>query len=119
VKVSAGGLYLGLVHEILSIGKKPVNLLPALRRGREGCGVNFLQRTGRGGLEDREFSSLCELPEAPKAGIRNIPFTAADEKIPLSVVDVNNKPQYLVFSFHFAHLVRKQRQSPVESSKAP
>jgi len=76
-------------------------------------------KNGKRGLEDREFSSLCELPEASKARIRNNPFTAADEKIPLSVVDVNKKPQYLVFSFHFAHLIRKQRQSPVESSKAP
>jgi hypothetical protein len=85
----------------------------------EGCTVNLLQRTGSGGLEDREFSSLCELPGAPRARIRNNPFTAADEKIPLSVVDVNNKPQYLVFSLHLWHLIRKQRQSPVESSKAP
>jgi hypothetical protein len=31
------------------------------------------------------------------------PITAAVEKIPLSVVEVNNKPQYLVFSLHFAN----------------
>jgi hypothetical protein len=77
-----------------------------------------LAKNGKRGLEDRVFSSLCELPGAPKARIRNNPFTAADEKIPLSVVDVNNKPQYLVFSLHSWNLVRKQRQSPVESSKA-
>jgi hypothetical protein len=29
---------------------------------------------------------------------RYSPLIAADEKIPLSVVDVNKKPQYLVFS---------------------
>jgi hypothetical protein len=29
------------------------------------------------------------------------PITAADEKIPLSVVHVNNKPQYLVFWWDF------------------
>jgi len=28
------------------------------------------------------------------------PFTAVDEKIPLSMVQVNSKPQYLVFSSH-------------------
>jgi hypothetical protein len=111
---------LGLVHEILSIGKKAGESpapSAATRPGRVQS--QSLAKNGKRGLEDREFSSLCELPEAPKAGIRNIPFTAADEKIPLSVVDVNNKPQYLVFSFHFAHLVRKQRQLPKESSKAP
>jgi hypothetical protein len=33
-----------------------------------------------------------------RRGFRYNLFTAADEKIPLSVVHVNNKPQYLVFS---------------------
>jgi hypothetical protein len=47
------------------------------------------------------------------------PITAADEKIPLSVVHVNKKPQYLVFSPHSGHLVAKHWQSPVESSKQP
>jgi hypothetical protein len=32
------------------------------------------------------------------AGFVNSPFTAADEKIPLSMVRVKNKPQHLVFS---------------------
>jgi hypothetical protein len=31
------------------------------------------------------------------------PFTAADEKIPLSMVHVNTKPQYLVFSLRLPH----------------
>jgi hypothetical protein len=31
------------------------------------------------------------------------PFTAADEKIPLSMVHVNSKPQYLVFSLCLPH----------------
>jgi len=56
--------------------------------------------------------SLC-------AGSLNSPFTAADEKIPLSVVRVNKKPQHLVFSCHFAHLLSKHRHLPVESFKAP
>src|SRR5665213_2763105 len=44
-------------------------------------------------------------------------FTAADEKIPLSVVRVNKKPLYLVFSLHFPHQPAKYSQLPVESSK--
>jgi hypothetical protein len=71
------------------------------------------------GLEDREFSSLCGPPEAHHSRNRNNPFTAADEKIPLSVVYVNNKPQYIVFSLHSLHLVRKHPHLPVESSIAP
>jgi len=47
------------------------------------------------------------------------PLTAADEKIPLSVVRVNNKPQHLVFCWHFAHLLSKHRHLPVESLKWP
>jgi hypothetical protein len=38
---------------------------------------------------------------APPLGFLYSPFTAVDEKIPLSVVQVNSKPQYLVFSSHF------------------
>jgi hypothetical protein len=34
------------------------------------------------------------------ADFRYNPFTAADEKIPLSMVHVNIKPQHLVFSLH-------------------
>jgi hypothetical protein len=44
-------------------------------------------------------------------------FTAADEKVPLSVVRVNKKPLYLVFSLHFPHQPAKYGQLPVESSK--
>jgi hypothetical protein len=35
------------------------------------------------------------------------PFTAVDEKIPLSVGQVNSKPQYLVFSLHFRYRLAK------------
>jgi hypothetical protein len=60
---------------------------------------------------------------APKwnyhTGDRNKPFKAADEKVPLSVVLVNKKPQHLVFSAHFRHQLCKQRDLPVESSKDP
>ena len=52
-------------------------------------------------------------------GFRTKPFRAADEKIPLSVVLVKKKPQYLVFCYHSGHLLAKQRQLPVESCKRP
>jgi hypothetical protein len=40
-------------------------------------------------------------------GDRYNPFKAADEKVPLSVVDVNIKPQHLVFCSRFGHQVCK------------
>jgi hypothetical protein len=43
-------------------------------------------------------------------------LTAADEKIPLSVVHVKKKPPYLVFCLHSRHQLHKQRQFSVESS---
>jgi hypothetical protein len=46
-------------------------------------------------------------------------FTAADEKIALSVVRVNRKPQYLVFGVHFLHTPSKHKSLRVESSKRP
>jgi hypothetical protein len=45
-------------------------------------------------------------------------FTAADEKIALPVVDVNNKPQYLVFRVHSRHPAQKPPDLPVESAKS-
>jgi hypothetical protein len=52
------------------------------------------------------------------------PFTAVDEKIPLSVGQVNSKPQYLVFSSHFQYPLAKLGVHPrnpanlaVESAK--
>jgi hypothetical protein len=59
------------------------------------------------------------LPEALHSGSRYNPLTAADEKIPLPVVHVNNKPQYLVFRCHSLHLFAKYGHLPVESSKQP
>jgi hypothetical protein len=53
------------------------------------------------------------------APVRYSFFTAADEKVPLSVVQVNNKPQYLVFLSHSGHLFSKHRHLPVESLKQP
>jgi len=42
---------------------------------------------------------------------------AADEKITLSVVQVNNKPQHLVFCLYFLHHDSKYWDLAVESSK--
>jgi ACR3 family arsenite efflux pump ArsB len=60
---------------------------------------------------------------APRRSIAPVflysPLTAADEKIPLSVVRVNNKPQHIVFCWYFAHLLSKPRHLPVESRKWP
>src|ERR1035437_4087761 len=47
------------------------------------------------------------------------PFKAADEKVPLSVVHVNKKPQHLSFCLRSRHQIAKQRHLPVESSKGP
>jgi hypothetical protein len=44
------------------------------------------------------------------------PFTAADEKIALSMVPVNNKPQYLVFCLHLQYPPHKWLNLPVESA---
>jgi hypothetical protein len=51
------------------------------------------------------------------AAFRYSSFTAADEKIPLSMVRVNTKPQHLVFCSHFGHQFPKPRHLPVESSE--
>jgi hypothetical protein len=45
----------------------------------------------------RDKVSFNGLPEDPHSSSLYNPLTAADEKIPLPVVHVNNKPQYLVF----------------------
>jgi hypothetical protein len=54
-----------------------------------------------------------------KTGFGYSPFTAADEKIPLSMVHVNSKPQHLVFWSHTRHPIPKQGQLPVESFRKP
>jgi hypothetical protein len=58
-------------------------------------------------------------PAAQHAGLRYSLFTAADEKIALSVVRVNTKPQYLVFDVHFLHQASKYKGLRVESSQRP
>jgi hypothetical protein len=67
----------------------------------------------------RGCSSLERSPAVLHAWFRYNPFTAADEKVPLSVVQVNNKPQYIVFSLRFPHHASKHGHLPVESLKSP
>jgi hypothetical protein len=62
---------------------------------------------------------LAALRRRFHAGKHYNPLTAADDKVTLSVVLVNKKPQYLVFCYHSAHPLPKQRQLPVESCKQP
>jgi hypothetical protein len=81
-----------------------------------GCSVQNRKRgfrtvAGSHLLNDRQRSLTL--------GFRYNPFTAADEKVPLSVVQVNNKPQYIVFSLRFLHHTSKHGHLPVESSKHP
>jgi hypothetical protein len=70
-----------------------------------------------------DFSS-CICPAAalsPRPGLqsRYSPITAADEKIALPVVHVNNKPQYVVFPLRIPHHRSKHGHLAVESSKQP
>jgi hypothetical protein len=81
----------------------------------DGLKQNRKRGKGNGGA----FSSLERLTAVLHAAFRYNPFTAADEKVPLSVVQVNNKPQHLVFSLHSAHPFSKHGHLPVESSKQP
>jgi hypothetical protein len=86
---------------------------------REG-GVNLRQQTGGGNVTLPRKPDLFERPPAVSSPRQHYnPFTAADEKIALSVVHVNNKPQYLVFCCHLRHPFTKQRELPVESAGHP
>jgi hypothetical protein len=60
-----------------------------------------LQRMGTGVEQNcRKFSSVDRSPAAFSRRILYSPFTAAVGKIPLSMVQVKFKPQYLVFSMY-------------------
>lgn len=67
----------------------------------------------------REFSSLSGLPAGLSTALRYNPCTAAVEKIPLSVVQVNNKPQYLVFCSHSRHPTPKPAAFACGKRKRP
>ena len=89
-----------------------------MQPGREQ--FESLAKNGKRGFEIyRDFSSLSGLPAGLPAGVLYNLFTAADEKIALSVVRVNKKPQYLVFPAHLRHLHSKQQHLPVESLRNP
>jgi hypothetical protein len=115
-------LKLGLVHLLDLLGSKNrVKNRPAWRKSAWlGSTLDVLKQNRKRGKGNAcVFSSLERLPAVRHAGFRYNPFTAADEKVPLSVVQVNNKPQYLVFSLHSAHPLSKHGHLPVESSKEP
>jgi hypothetical protein len=95
------------------------SLNPA-RRGLDGDKTESLAKNVNLGFENyRDIGSLGSFPAGRHAGLRYNPFKAADEKIARSVVQVNLKPQYLVFCLHSRHLFSKQRGLAVESSKRP
>jgi hypothetical protein len=70
-------------------------------------------KPGIGKYRERFF--LSGLSAGLRAEVRYNPFTAADEKIPLSMEQVNNKPLHLVFCSHSRHSLHKQREMSVES----
>jgi hypothetical protein len=65
------------------------------------------------------LSFLDGLPVALHTGSHYNLLTAADEKIALPVVYVNNKPQYIVFLQRLQYPTAKHGHLPVESSKPP
>jgi hypothetical protein len=75
----------------------------------------FAKNVEPGGLKNCEFSSLGGFPTGSCVDTRYSLIKAADGKIPLSVVHVNNKPQHIVFCLHSPHLFSKQRRLLVES----
>ena len=75
------------------------------KRGLGKCREILVSQRSSGGLVTPQF--------------RYSPFTAADEKIPLSMVRVNNKPQYLVFCSHSRHLLSKHGHLACGKLKRP
>jgi hypothetical protein len=90
---------------------------PAHRSQAKDFGRALAKHGKSRGGNYRDKVSFNGLPEDPHSSSLYNPLTAADEKIPLPVVHVNNKPQYLVFRCHSRHLVAKHGHLPVESSK--
>jgi hypothetical protein len=81
--------------------------------------TDVFAKTGKSCSDYRDFGCFDPSPAARHAGFVYSLFTAADEKIALSVVPVNTKPQYLVFDVHFPHPASKHGDFCVESSKRP
>jgi hypothetical protein len=110
-----------LVHGTLSIKSFDESFAPSgVTQPGGGQGKISVKERETGNGESTASSLLSEASRWNfRTGVRYKPFKAADEKVPLSVVHVNNKPQYLVFWSHFRHQLSKQRRFPVESSKQP
>ena len=110
---------MGLVHGISSIKK-----IGEYRSSSRSDATWRLESSNFGkeldtGTKVTAKSLLWTADGGSSSRLRHNPITAADEKIALSVVHVNKKPQYLVFSAHTGHLVAKHWQLSVESSKQP
>ena len=88
---------------------------PAIAPKKRTARKAFKSEGKWGSKKTVDFRSLRPL----RPVFRYSPMKAADEKIPLSVVDVNKKPQYIVFCWYSLNLISKCRHLPVESSKGP
>jgi hypothetical protein len=91
-----------------------------IRRKASGLGKES-STAGKGNRGRENYSNFSALggQSAPfRASDLHILLTAADEKIPLSMGHVNNKPQHIVFCLHSRHLLSKPREFPVESAKS-
>jgi hypothetical protein len=81
---------------------------------------NFNNAMGNGALPSAVVSSSRRLRwGVVPPGFLYSPFTAADEKIPLSMGQVNCKPQYLVFSSHLLDELTKHGDSRCGKRKFP
>jgi hypothetical protein len=72
-----------------------------------------------GGMWFSAFPIAAALKEPSRLQSGYNPITAADEKIALPVVQVNSKPQYLVFALQIPHHIAKYGHLAVESCKPP
>jgi hypothetical protein len=110
----------GLVHWFLSKSSKSVKTVH-YRFDETGKGgePKFSQRPGKGARSNATSAGSTPARRCVTPGFQYSLFTAADEKIALSVVRVNTKPQYLVFGVHFLHTPYKHKDLRVESSKRP
>ena len=68
-----------------------------------------------GAFRYRGFSAPLRVLHAGRSGYSLL--TAADEKIPLSMVHVNRKPQHLVFRYIFGIRLLNTANQPVETVK--
>jgi hypothetical protein len=99
-----------------------VKTFPAIQANAQpemGALLKSLKHTGYGGWKNPANSRVsAALMQFCSSKFLYSPITAADEKIPLSMVRVNKKPQHIVFCLHSPHQFSKSRHLPVESSKS-